>query len=297
MLPTRVYHYRDPAAVILGLRELRKKGLTPRGLLFVALDPRGETYLAVPEDLDAVANVRVGDKMSLECPWQGRYFHFDAVHRLPGDTVLWNGDRRLGDTGSAPEVACAIAEWCKGSSAKNVFLGCTPHQPGSWWTADHRSPVVDLHARGLVDTVVTTSGLLARRINEPALFHVDFASLAAHQGPRDGWSEVFRASMGNVLLIERRVLGYRLVLTCERGLVEIDVSHLPDLVIETARVPMRSGFGVVGRIDGGAFAVTAGKVEPWGLSDVSPAMLVGSPNETILDLPRTLRAHPDEEAI
>jgi hypothetical protein len=103
--------------------------------------------------------------------------------------------------------------------------------------------------------------------------------------------------MGNVLLIERRVLGYRLVLTCERGLVEIDVSHLPDLVIETARVPMRSGFGVVGRIDGGAFAVTAGKVEPWGLSDVSPAMLVGSPNETILDLPRTLRAHPDEEAI
>ena len=64
--------------------------------------------------------------------------------------------------------------------------------------------------------------------------------------------------MGNILLVERRVLQYRLVLTCERGLVEIDVSHLPDLVIETARVPMRSGFGVVGRIDGGAFAVTAG---------------------------------------
>jgi hypothetical protein len=86
--------------------------------------------------------------------------------------------------------------------------------------------------------------------------------------------------MGNILLVERRVLGYRLVLTCERGLVEIDVSHLPDLVIETARVPMRSGFGVVGRIDGGAFAVTAGTVEPWGLSNVSPAMLVGSPNES-----------------
>ena len=54
-----------PAAVILGLKELRKKGLTPRGILFVALDPRGETYIAVPEDLDAVANVRVGDKLSL----------------------------------------------------------------------------------------------------------------------------------------------------------------------------------------------------------------------------------------
>ena len=289
MLATRVYRYRDPAAVILGLKELRKKGLTPRGLLFIALDPRGETYIAVPEDLDAVGNVRVGDKLSLEPPWQGRYFHFDSVHRLPGDSVLWNGDRRLGDTGSAPEVACAISEWLKGSSAKNVFLGCTPHQPGSWWTIDPRSPVIDLHAAGFVDCVVTTSGILTRRIDEPKLYHVDFAQIAAG-GLRDKWQEVFRSEMGNVLLLERRVLGYRLVLTCERGLIEIDVSHLPDLVIETARVPMMSGFGVVGRIDGGAFAVTAGRVEPWGLSDVSPAMLVGSPNETLLDLPKTLRA-------
>jgi hypothetical protein len=288
VIPSHVYRYRDPAAVILGLKELRKQGLTPRGLLFVALDPRGETYIAVPEDLDAVANVRVGDKLSLEPPWQGRYFHFDSIHRLPGDSVLWNGDRRLGDTGSAPEVACAISEWLKGSSAKNVFLGCTPHQPGSWWAKDHRSRVTDLHASGLVDVVVTTTGLLARRINEPLLFHMELATLAK-DGPREGWTEVFRSEMGNILLVERRVLNYRLVLTCERGLVEIDVSHLPDLVIETARVPMQSGFGVVGRIDGGAFAVTAGRVEPWGLSDVSPAMLVGSPNQALLDLPRTLR--------
>jgi hypothetical protein len=289
MVPSRVYHYRDPAAVILGLKELRKKGLTPRGLLFVALDPRGETYIAVPEDLDAVANIRVGDKLTLEAPWQGRYFHLDSVFRLPGDTVLWNGDRRLSDTGSAPEVACAISEWLKGSSAKNVFLGCTPHQPGSWWTVDHRSLVIDLHARGIVDCVVTTSGILARRIDEPVLYHIDFATLARQGGPRDGWQEVFRSEMGNILLVERRVLNYRLVLTCERGLVEIDVSHLPELVVETARVPMQSGFGVVGRIDGGAFAVTAGRVEPWGLSEVSPAMLVGSPNQSLSDLPRTLR--------
>jgi hypothetical protein len=289
MVPSRVYHYRDPAAVILGLKELRKKGLTPRGLLFVALDPRGETYIAVPEDLDAVANIRVGDKLTLEAPWKGRYFHLDSVFRLPGDTVLWNGDRRLSDTGSAPEVACAISEWLKGSSAKNVFLGCTPHQPGSWWTVDHRSLVIDLHARGIVDCVVTTSGILARRIDEPVLYHIDFATLARQGGPRDGWQEVFRSEMGNILLVERRVLNYRLVLTCERGLVEIDVSHLPELVVETARVPMQSGFGVVGRIDGGAFAVTAGRVEPWGLSEVSPAMLVGSPNQSLSDLPRTLR--------
>jgi hypothetical protein len=292
MFPTRVYHYRDPAAVILGLKELRKQGLTPRGLLFVGLDPRGETSIAVPEDLDAVSSIRVGDKLSLVPPWEGRYFHFDAVHRLPGDTVLWNGDRRLGDTGSAPEVACAISAWLKGSSARNVFLGCTPHVPGSWWTIDHVSAVTELHSMGFLDCVVTTTGILARKIDDARLYHLDFQALAQHGSPTSGWTEVFKSGMGNVLLVERRVLQYRLVLTCERGLVEIDVSHLPDLVIETARVPLRSGFGVVGRIDGGAFAVTAGMIEPWGLTNMSPAMLVGSPTESLLDLPRTLRAMP-----
>lgn len=294
MFATKVYHYRDPAAVILGLKELRKQGLTPRGLLFVALDPRGETHLAVPEDFDAVATIRVGDKLSLVSPLEGRYFHFDSIHRLPGDTVLWNGDRRLGDTGSAPEVACAISEWLKGSSAKNVFLGCTPHVPGSWWTVDHMSAVTELHGLGLLDCVVTTAGILARKIDDPRLFHLDFQSLAQHGSPTEGWQEVFTSELGNILLIERRVLQYRVVITCERGLVEIDVSHLPDLVIETARVPMRSGFGVVGRIDNGAFAVTSGTVEPWGLTNMSPAMLVGSPTDSLLELPRTLRAMPLE---
>jgi hypothetical protein len=290
MMATRVYHYRDPAAVILGLKELRRQGLTPRGLLFVALDPRGETFIAVPEDLDAVASIRVGDKLSLVVPWKGRYFHFDAVHRLPGDTVLWNGDRRLADTGSAPEVACAISAWLKGSSARNVFLGCAAHVPGSWWAVDHMSAVTELHAMGFLDCVVTTSGILARKIDDARLYHLDFQALAKHGAPTEGWTEVFRSGMGNIVLLERRVLQYRLVLTCERGLVEIDVSHLPDLVIETARVPLRSGFGVVGRIDGGAFAVTAGMIEPWGLTNMSPAMLVGSLTESLLDLPRTLRA-------
>jgi len=292
MLATRVYHYRDPAAVILGLKELRKQGLTPRGLLFVALDPRGETSVVVPEDLDVVETVRVGDKLSLEPPLEGRFFHFDAVHRLPGDSVLWNGDRRLGDTGSAPEVACAIAEWLKGSSAKNVFLGCTPHVPGSWWAVDHLSTVTVLHSLGFLDCVVTSTGIIARKIDDRRLFHLEFSALAQLGNPVDGWEEVFTSEMGNILLIERRVLQNRLVLTCERGLIEIDVSHLPELVIETARVPMRSGFGVVGRIDGGAFAVTAGTIEPWGLTNMSPAMLVGSPTESLLDLPKTLRAMP-----
>jgi hypothetical protein len=290
VLATKIHHFRDPAAVVLGLKELRKRGLTPRGLLFVALDPRGETYLAVPEDLDAVATIKVGDKLSLEPPWQGRYFHFDAVHRLPGDSVLWNGDRRLGDTGSAPEVACAISEWLKGSSAKNVFLGCAPHTPGSFWAPDERSAVTDLHNLGLLDCVVTTTGVLARKIDDRKLHHLEWALLAQHKAPVSGWTPVFESELGNILLVERRVLGCRLVLTCEGGLVEVDTSHLPERVVETTRVPMKSGFGVVGRIDGGAFAVTAGTVEPWGLTNMSPAMLVGSPTERLADLPRTLRA-------
>ncbi len=292
MFATRVYHYRQPAAAILGLKELRKQGLTPRGLMFIALDPRGETYVVVPEDLDAVASIRVGDKLSLVSPLEGRYFHFDAVHRLPGDSVLWNGDRRLGDTGSAAELAVGISAWLKGSSAKNVFLGCTPHVPGSWWTANASAPVAELHTLGLLDCVVASHGILARKIDDPRLFLLGFTTLAQQGHPSAGWVEVFTSELGNILLVERRVLHYRIVLTCERGLIEIDISHLPDLVIETARVPMRSGFGVVGRIDNGAFAVTVGTIESWGLTNMGPAMLVGSPIASLLELPRMLRAMP-----
>lgn len=285
-----VYKYRDPVAVVLGLRELRRKGLTPRGICFVALDPRGETHIVVPQNLDLVADLKVGDKLSLECPLEGRFYHFDAVHRLPGDSVLFTGDRRLSDTGSAAEVACAISEWLKGSSAKNVFLGCTPHQPGAWWTLDQNGPTYDFHAAGFVDCVVSTTGVIARRIGEQHLYCREFRAFASNSSPFEGWQRCFTSEYGNILMLERRIQNYRLVLTCQQGLIEIDVSTLPDSALETARVPLRSGFGVVGRIDGGAFAVTAGRVEDWGLADVSQAMLVGSPNQTLLDLPKTLRA-------
>jgi hypothetical protein len=289
MFATRVYQYRQPAAVILGLKELRKQGLTPRGILFIAIDPRGETYIVVPEDLEAVTSIRVGDKLSLVSPLEGRFFHFDAVHRLPGSTVLWNGDRRLGDTGSAPEVAVAVSAWLKGSSARNVFLGCTPHIPGSWWTVDHRSPVTELHALGLLDCVIAPQGILARKIDDPQLFLLEHTELATTGHPGAGWRPVFTSELGNILLVERRVLHYRIVLTCERGLVEIDISHLPDQVTETTRVLMQSGFGVVGRIDNGSFAVTVGTIESWGLTNMSPAMLVGSSIPNLLELPRMLR--------
>lgn len=286
----RVVKFREPPALIVGLADLRRQGLTPRGLLFVAIDGRGEIHLAIPENLDLVRDIKVGDKLSIEPPWPPGLFHFDAIHRLPGDSVLWNGDRRLGETGTAQEVACAIADWLKGSSAKNVFLGCAPHQPGSWWSANSMTPVIELHARGVVDCVVTASGLVARQIGEPHLMHLDFATLRREDGPKSGWTKVFESGLGNILLVERRVQNYRLALTCEYGVVEVDVSPLPDTLQEVARVPLDSGFGIVGRVDGGAFAVTFGRVEPWGLADLRPAMLVGSPNESILDLPRTLRA-------
>jgi hypothetical protein len=169
-----------------------------------------------------------------------------------------------------------------------MFLGCTPHQPGSWWTAGERSPVADLDAAGLADTVVTQSGLLARRIGEAGLFHLDFATLR-DQGPRADWTQVYTSSLGNILMLERRIINYSLVLSCEGGLIEIDTSGLPEHVVETQRAPMSSaGLGVVGRIDGGAFAVTTGRVEPWGLAGMTPAEFVGSGNQVLADLPAAL---------
>jgi hypothetical protein len=287
MIPARVYHYRDPAAVIIGLNELLARGLTPRGILFIALDPRGDTHIAVPDDFDSVTRIKVGDKLTLKPPWEGRYFHFDGIHRLAGDTVLWNGDRRLGDTGSASEVACAVAMWLKGVSARNVLLGSTSHQPGSWWTASERSPVIDLHASGLVDCVVTASGLLARRMGSSTLHFLSLAALRAGQ-VREGWQEVYQSPLGNIVRLEGRVLNYSLVVSCERGLVELDLSGLPEEVRETGRVPIQAGLAVVGRIDGGAFAVTRGRIAEWGLADVGPALLVGAPNQSLADLPAAL---------
>src|SRR5690606_6500878 len=189
------------------------------------------------------------------------------------------------------EVACAVAHWLKGSSARNVFLGCAAHQPGSWWTRDERSAVTDLHATGLDSTLVTASGLLARRMGEASLYHLPLVALRQGQ-LRDGWTQVYQSPLGAVLMVERRVCNYSLVLTCERGLIELDVSGLPDEVREVAQVPAEPGLGVVGRIDGGAFAVTRGRVEPWGLADLTPAVLIGSPNQSLVDLPAALDAAP-----
>jgi hypothetical protein len=288
MIPAKVYHFREPAAALLGFREFASRGITPRGILFIALDTRGECHVAIPSNATKVSTIRVGDKMSCESPWEGRYYHFDAIHRLPGETVLWNGDRRLDDGGSASEIAFGIAQWLKMMNVKNMFLGCTPHQSGSWWLVNDRAPVADLHATGLVDAVVTHSGLLARRIGEPCLYHLDFETLR-RDGVRGQWTNVYRSDLGNILMVERRVMNYSLVLSCENGLIEIDISGLPEQVLEKQRATENVfGLGVVGRIDGGSFAVCQGEVEPWGLANVTPATLVGSSNQSLANLPQDI---------
>jgi hypothetical protein len=279
-----VERYTGPAPLIQGLKKLRERGVTPRGLLFLALAPDGAIHIGVPDDPEQFASLKVGQKLALVWPLEGRFFHYDAVHRLPGDFVLWNGDRRLKDPGDATEVAQLVASFIKGMSAKNVLFGCTPHQPGSW-LADGKN-VVALHEHGVVEVVPVGQGLFARKVLDHRLFFLPFAQLAA-TGRVDGWSPVYESPLGNLLMLERRVVADRLVLSCEQGLVEVDVSQVPR-VVETARATTNGSIAVVGRIDGGEFAVTSGKPEPWGLSETRPALLIGSPGQTLAALGHAL---------
>ena len=57
-------------------------------------------------------------------------------------------------------------------------------------------------------------------------------------------SPVFESPLGNILLLERRMLGDRLVLSCERGLVEVDISQVPT-VVERARATTNGSMAVV----------------------------------------------------
>jgi hypothetical protein len=280
----RIERYSDPPSFLIGLGELRKSGLTPRGLLFLALEPAGAIRLAVPQDLDDGTRIKVGDKLSLEWPLEGRFYHFDAIHRLRDNFYLFNGDRRLKDPGDAVQVAALVAEFLKGSSAKNVFFGCTEHQPGAWLVGGDQ--VSALHEAGFVGVVPVLQGLLARRVMDHRLWLRTFALLADTER-LDAWQPIYESPFGNVLMVERRIIGNRLVLSCERGLVELDVSDVPR-VDERARVPMSMGFAVVGRVENEAFAVTQGKIEPWGLSGVRPAVLIGAAGASLAALGQAL---------
>src|SRR4051812_38514516 len=131
-MKTRAERYKDPLALVHGLGQLRRSGVTPRGLLFLALEPSGAIRLGVPDDVDEVTRIKVGEKLGLGWSEEGRFFHYDSVHRLRDGLFIYNGDRRLHHPGDATEVAGLVADYLKVMSAKNVFFGCNPHQPGSW---------------------------------------------------------------------------------------------------------------------------------------------------------------------
>jgi hypothetical protein len=283
-----VEKFASPAALLRGLKALREKGLTPRGMLFLALSSDGAIHLGIPSDPDQVTQIRVGEKLALVWPLAGRFFHFDAIHRLPGDFVLWNGDRRLKDPGVAPQVAALIASFLKGGSARNVLFGCTPHQSGSWLAQG--KDAFALHEQGYVEVVPVPQGLFARRVMDHRLFFHSFGQLTA-TGRLDGWGPVFESPLGNILLVERRVMHDRLVLSCAGGLIEVDVAAVP-LVTEVARATTNGSMAVVGRIDGGAFAVTSGKPQPWGLDELRPALLIGGDGGSLADLGRALASRP-----
>ncbi len=287
MYSVRVERFSQPAPFLTGLKRLRESGLTPRGLLFLALEPNGAIHVGVPEDPEQVTRIKVGEKLALIWPLQGRFFHFDAIHRLPADFVLWNGDRRLKDPGDAGDVAQVVASFLKGGSAKNVLFGCTPHQSGSWIALGDQDTIVPLHEHGLTDVVPVPQGLLARRVMDSRLFFLPFSAL--YEKKIDSFIPVFESPLGNLLLIERRVMQDRLVLSCAEGLIEVDVAEVPR-VSERARATSDGSIAVVGRIDGGAFAVTSGRPQPWGLDELRPALLVGGQGGSLGDLGHALAA-------
>ncbi len=267
--------FADPQGLAFGLDGLRHVGLTPRGLVFLALEPNGAAHVAVPQDVDEVTRIKVGEKLALAWPLDGRFYHFDSVHRLRAGQFVFNGDRRLAHPGDAADCAGAVTEFCKVAGARSVFFGCTPHQPGSWLVS--RWVTEPLHDRGFVEAVPLGDALLARRIADHRLWLL-------HAGERVlRFDAVFESPLGNVLMLERRIVGDRLVLTCEGGVVEVNVAKAP-AVEETARAPLPRGFGVVGRIQGGAFAVTVGRPTEWGLDELAPATLVAAKGGTLAAL-------------
>src|SRR5207248_817042 len=128
--PVRVDSFADPPALLRGLTALFHKGLSARGLLFLALDSRGAIHMAIPDQAGQStieqSVLRVGEKLTLRWPGEPRVYHFDSVHVLREDFYVFNGDRRLAHPGDAVEVGLVVANFLRWCQCKNVFFGCTP---------------------------------------------------------------------------------------------------------------------------------------------------------------------------
>ncbi len=303
----RIESYSDQFGLIRGLGGLRQQGLTPRGMLFLALNGQGRIYLAVSQDphqLDQSA-LRVGEKLALRWP-EGddvpqRLFHFDSIHALRDDFYVLNGDRRLSHPGNAIEVGGVVARFIRSAGVTSAFFGCTPHQPGTWLQGGKQ--VVALHDYGVVEVVPVPSGLIARRLHDHRLYLLTFSDIA-RTGHLEGWLPVYTSPLGNILMVERRVVQSRLVLSCERGLIEVELHDLPR-VHERAQLPFaaaadpnsetldpleeeaedESTFPVVlGRLGKEAFALTRGHLQRGGFLDIAPAELWVAPTGELLDI-------------
>src|SRR5512146_2136267 len=97
----RTLTFPNVPALLRGFTDLRRSGITPRGLAFLALDLAGTSYVGIPANVDDVEKIKVGDKLGLAWPFPEHCYYFDSVHRLRDDVVLFNGDRRLGGCASA----------------------------------------------------------------------------------------------------------------------------------------------------------------------------------------------------
>ena len=286
MIPTRLLEYSSSLAMIQGLKKLFGEGLRPRGILFLALDNGGHVHLAIPERLKDVNTIKVGEKLSLAWPFSGRMFYLDAVHPIGGaDALVINGDRRLGSVANMVDVAAMVSWFIREAADLSIFFGCTPHQPGSWYVKGENA--VALHSRGFVEIVPAEQGLLARRTMDPHLYFLP--AEAAVTGGVEQWQPIYASPLGNILMLERRLLFDQLVLSCQEGLVEVDLYDLPR-ASESGRFSLRGGFAVVGRISAGAFAVSQGRPMDWGFDELKPAVLVGSEGCTFMELRKLLPA-------
>lgn len=275
----RCHIYSDGPALALGLSELAREGLTPRDLLFLALDPRGAAHLIVPDVKDRVRALKVGEKLAIAFPLSGPFYHFDSVHRLRPGLFLWNGDRRLAQPGNADDIAGAVTTFLANHDTQSVFFGCTPHHPGSWIAS--REGMEPLHEAGFVEALPIGEAVAARRLIDSRLWQIRTA-------PKLRMEPVFESPLGNILLLERRVVSDRLVLTCEEGLVDVDVSLFP-WVMERARATLvHPGFAVLGRTEDGGFAVSWGEAQPWGIDEIGPAELVRAAGGTLAALAEAL---------
>ena len=300
MAGLRTLFFRNTVALVEGMKREFRAGLRPRALLFMGLDDQGSIYVACAEREADVSTLTVGEKLTLPKPFTQPLAYVDAIHPLGNGIIVVNGDRKLGELAGLFDVAAMATEFIRqaashASSAAHmgfqprvrhdsVIFGCTAHRPGSWWVKDDASSV-PVHTHGFVEIVPTQRGLVSRRSGDQKLYF-----LSGHEavtGRHEEWQPIYQSPLGNILMLERRVLGGRLFLSCEQGLIEVDLTDLPR-VHELGQLKTTRHCGVVGRVSHGAFSIVRGEPTEWGFSVLGPATLIGTEEGSLAELSAAL---------